>query len=110
MTLTETGIEGLPDDLVAGLVDITITDETEAVDGEVDFTLVEPGTDVATFTEGLPALVEGGPFPDFFLNNVGAAGHTITTLDAGEYIVWAELASDDEEAPVEHHRRAADRW
>jgi hypothetical protein len=100
VTVTEAGIEGLPDDLVAGVVDITVADESgAAIDGEVDFTLVEPGTDVATFTEGLPALVEGGPFPDFFLNNVGAVGHTVTTLDAGEYIVWAELASDDEEAP-----------
>ena len=54
LTLTETGIEGLPEDLVAGLVDITVTDETNAVDGEVDFTLVEPGTDVATFTESTP--------------------------------------------------------
>ena len=101
MTLTETGIEGLPDDLVAGVVDITVTTETEAVDGEIDFTLVEPGTDVATFTEGLAALFEGGPFPDFFLNNAGVVGHTITTLDAGEYIVWSELASDDEGASGE---------
>jgi hypothetical protein len=100
LTLTETGIEGLPDDLVAGLVNVTVTDETgAAVDGEVDFTLVAPGTDVETFIAALPALVEGGPFPDFFLNNAGAFDQTITTLDAGEYIVWAELASDDEEAP-----------
>ena len=30
VTLTETGIEGLPDDLVAGVVDVTVTDETGA--------------------------------------------------------------------------------
>ena len=54
------------------------------------------------FRAGLPRpSLRGGPFPDFFLNNAGAVGHTITTLDAGEYIVWAELASDDEDAPGE---------
>jgi hypothetical protein len=99
VTLTEAGIEGLPADLVAGIVDVTFTDETGAAGEGIDFTRVEPGTDVATFTEGLAPLFEGGPFPDFFLNNAGVAGHTITTLDAGEYIVWAELPSEDEDAP-----------
>ena len=91
VTLTETSIDGLPDDLVAGLVDVTVTDETEAAGGEVNFSMVEPGTDAATFVEGLTALFEGGPFPDFFLNNAGAVGHTMTTLDDGEYIVWIDL-------------------
>jgi hypothetical protein len=94
VTLTETSIDGLPTDLVAGLVDITVTDETEAAGGEISFTLVEPGTDVETFTAGLASIFEGGPFPDFFLNNVGAGAHTITTFDAGEYIAWIDLASN----------------
>jgi hypothetical protein len=94
VTLTETSIEGLPDDLVAGVVDVTVTDETDAAGGALDFTLVEPGTDVAAFTEGLVALFEGGPFPDFFLNNAGILNHTVTTLDAGEYIVWMDLAAN----------------
>ena len=94
VTLTETSIDGLPTDLVAGLVEITVTDETEAAGGEINFTLVEPGTDVETFTTGLAPLFEGGPFPDFFLNNAGAVGHTMTTLDAGEYIAWIDLSAN----------------
>ena len=109
MTLTETGIDGLPDDLVAGLVDVTVTDETDAAGGELNFTLVEPGTDVATFTDGLACPLRRWPFPDFFLNNAGSVGHTITTLDAGEYIVWIDLASDDRSSPRRDRHRAADR-
>ena len=94
VTLTQTGIDGLPEDLVAGVVDFTVTDETEAAGGELNLTLVEPGTDAETFTAGLASLFEGGPFPDYFLNNSGATGHTITALDAGEYIAWIDLASN----------------
>jgi hypothetical protein len=94
VTLTETSIDGLPTDLVAGVVDVTVTDETEGAGGELNFTRVEPGTDVATFVEGLATLFEGGPFPDYVLNNSGAAAHTITTLDAGEYMAWIDLAAN----------------
>jgi hypothetical protein len=94
VTLTETGIEGLPTDLVAGLIDVTVTDETEAAGGELNLTLVEPGTDVEAFETGLASLFEGGPFPDYFLNNTGAAGHTMTTVDAGEYFAWIDLAAN----------------
>ena len=111
LTLTETSIDGLPTDLVAGLVDITVTDETEAAGGEISFTMVEPGTDVEAFKTGLAAIFEGGPFPDYFLNNAGAVGHTMTTLDAGEYIAWIDLAVGPRSTfhGRRHHRRAADR-
>ena len=59
--MTDTSIDGLPDDLVAGVVDVTVTDETEAAGGEVNFTLVEPGTDAAAFVEGLAACSRVGP-------------------------------------------------
>lgn len=94
VTLTGTSIDGLPTDLAAGLVDVAVTDETEGGGGELNFTLVEPGTDVAAFTEGLTGLFAGGPFPAFFLDNAGISGHTITALDAGEYIVWMDNASN----------------
>jgi len=94
ITLTDTAVEGLPEDLTAGVVDVTVADETEAAGGQVDFTLVEPGTDVETFKTGLAELFTGGPFPDYFLNNDGVIGQGMTTLDAGEYIVWFDLASN----------------
>ena len=94
VTLTETSIDGLPADLVAGLVDVTVTDETGGAAGAtVNFTLVEPGTDPAAFVDGISPVNSGGPFPDFFLNNAGVVSHTITTLDEGEYIVWMDLAN-----------------
>jgi hypothetical protein len=86
VTLTATSIDGLPTDLVAGLVEVSITAEEPGV--EVDFSRVEPGTDPAAFVEALGAVMEGAPFPDFFLGNAGAVNGTITALDEGEYIVW----------------------
>jgi len=44
ITLTDTSVEGLPEDLTAGVIDVTVTDETEASGGAVNFNLVEPGT------------------------------------------------------------------
>ena len=32
--------------------------------------------------------------PDYFLNNSGVVGHSMITLDEGEYIVWAEPAEE----------------
>ena len=50
--------------------------------------MVEPGTDPATFiTDLVERDQHGGPFPDYFLNNAGAIGHIMITLDEGEYIV-----------------------
>ena len=93
MTLTETSIDGLPDDLVAGVVDVTVTDETEAAGGEVSFTRVEPGTDVETFAAGIPEII-GAPWPDYILTTAGAVGHSMFTLDEGEYIAWIDLSAN----------------
>ena len=96
VSLTETSIDGLPTDLVAGVADVAVTDETESSGGEVNFTLVEPGTDPATFATDLGVVFEGGPFPDYFLNTSGVAADGMITLDEGEYIVWIDLASNVE--------------
>lgn len=94
ITLTESSVEGLPDDLAAGVVDVTVTDETEGAGGEVSFSLVEPGTDAEVFKSDLvDTIFAGKPFPDYFLNNAGVVGHSMITLDAGEYIVWYDLAA-----------------
>jgi hypothetical protein len=94
VTLTETSIDGLPSELAAGLVDLTVTDETESAGGDINFTLVDPGTDEDAFRAGLIPVFDGGPFPEFFLNNAGAIGSSTLTLDQGEYIVWVDLASN----------------
>ena len=94
VTLTETSIEGVPTDLTAGLVDVTVTDETEAAGGEINFTRVEPGTEEAAFVAGLIPIFDQGPFPAFFLNNAGVVSSSTIALDEGEYIVWIDLASN----------------
>jgi hypothetical protein len=94
VTLTETSIDGLPDDLVAGLVDVTVTDETEGADGEINFVRVEPGTDFETLkTDLIESIFTGGPIPDYWLNLAGVRGHAMITLDEGEYIVLIDLAA-----------------
>jgi hypothetical protein len=95
LTLTETAIEGLPDDLVAGVIDVTVTDQRATGTGEVNFSRVEPGTEPATFAADLIAVIAGRPFPDYFLDTAGAVGHSMLTLDEGEYIVWSEPADED---------------
>ena len=94
VTLTETSIDGLPTELAAGLVDVTVTDETEAAGGRS----TSPGSSpVPIRRRSLPAwspIFEGGPFPDFFLNNAGVVGSSTIALDEGEYIVWIDLASN----------------
>jgi hypothetical protein len=95
LTLTETSIEGLPDELAAGVVDVTVDDTREKGTGEVNFSRVEPGTEPATFAADLTTAIGGGPFPDYFLDTAGAVGHSMLTLDEGEYIVWFEPAGDD---------------
>jgi hypothetical protein len=94
VTLTEEGIEGLPAELSAGVVEVTVDDQTEGGGGEVNFTRVEPGTDTATFVEGLAGLFGGGPFPDYFLNTAGAIGTSLVPLDEGDYVVWFDKAAD----------------
>lgn len=103
VTLTESSLDGLPAEIAAGVVDVTVTDETEASGGELNFTLVEPGTDVEMFkSDLLSSVFAGGPFPDYFLNNAGVVGHSMITLDAGEYVAWYDLSSNlDRESTVE---------
>ena len=95
VTLTDASIDGLAaTELTAGLVDVTVTDDTEAAGAEINFTRVEPGTSEDTFVAGLVPIFDGGPFPDFFLNNAGVVGASTVALDEGEYIVWIDLASN----------------
>ncbi len=94
ITLTDTSLEGLPEDLTAGVIDVTVTDETEA-GGGINFSLVEPGTDVETFkTDLTETIFAGKPFPDHFLNMAGVTSQGMIALDAGEYIVWFDLAAN----------------
>ncbi len=94
VNLTPTSIDGLPADLAAGLVDVTVTDETEGAGAEVNFSRVDAGTDPATFAADLVKFIAGKPLPDYFLDTAGVIGHGMTVLEEGEYIVWIDLANN----------------
>ena len=94
VTLTDTGIEGLPTDLTAGLIDVTVDDQTEGAGGEIDFARVEPGTDPAQFATDLAAVFTGKPFPAYLLDVKGIVGQGMTVLQEGSYFAVINLASN----------------
>lgn len=96
VTVTDDSIE-VPSEVAAGVVTVTI--EGGDPFAEVDFSRVTSGTTEEEFEEGFLPVINGGPFPDFFEANAGAlAGQTSEiTLEPGEYIVWTEEPSGDEE-------------
>lgn len=94
LTVSAEGIEGLPGDLAAGLIDVTLTGPDGPV--ELDFTRVDPEADVSTFGDDIIALIQGAPAPDYFWNNSGiVGGQGVTALEEGSYIVWADLSTPD---------------
>jgi hypothetical protein len=101
-TLTDAAIEGAPDEIPSGLVEVTVTDETEGAGGEINLTHVEEGTDTTEFASGLTPVFGGGAFPEYFLNNAGVSGSGTVVLEPGEYIVWFDKASElDRESTAE---------
>jgi hypothetical protein len=103
-TLTDTAIEGVPEELEAGLVDVTVTDETtdEGAGGDLSFSMVEEGTTEDEFKTGLAQVFAGEAFPDFFLNTAGAIGEGMFALEEGSYMVWMDRASNlDRESTAE---------
>ena len=101
VTLTETGIEGMPDDLVAGVVDVTVTDETEGAGGAFDH--VGRAGHRSGDVRGRPLQpVPGRAVPRLLPQQRRRVGQTVTALDAGEYIAWMDLAANlDRESTVE---------
>lgn len=102
LTLTETGLEGLPEELTAGVVAIELTDDTEAAGGEVNFTRVEDGTTEDAFLEAIESVFAGGPIPDVLLDTSGVIERSTVVLDEGEHVVWYDLASNLERESTPH--------
>lgn len=104
-TLTDEAIEGLPEEIPAGVVEVAVTDETtdEGAGGDLNFSRVEEGTTAEGFKDGLTPLFEGGPFPKYLLDNAGTVGEGGSILlEEGQYIVWSDKASNlDRESTLE---------
>lgn len=98
VTLTADGFEGMPSELPAGLVEVTVVNES-GDSASLDITRVPDGTTEDEFVVGLQPLLQGGPFPDLFQTNAGFqtdGGDTqpyTLVLEEGEHIVWYELAT-----------------
>jgi hypothetical protein len=106
LTLTDEGLEGIPESVPAGAVEVTLTVEGSREYASLDFARVEDGTTVEQFAEGIAPVFEGGAFPEFFLNNSGlpeTEPGTPTTatilLEPGQHIVWFEGIPESEDAP-----------
>jgi hypothetical protein len=106
VTITSDGFDGLPASLPAGLVEVTLVNDSGAF-ASFDITRVDDGTTEEEFAEGMAPLLVGGPFPDFVQSNAGIEaedGDTVTStivLREGDHIAWivpdegTEMADDD---------------
>lgn len=106
LTLTDDGLEGLPESIPGGAVEVTLTLEGSREYASLDFARVDEGVTVEQFAEGIAPVFEGGPFPGFFQTNSGlpeTEPGTPTTatilLEPGSHIVWFEGISESEDAP-----------
>lgn len=103
LTITESGIEGLPAETPGGVVTVMVGADPEgSPDTEVDFSLVADGTTEDEFREGLATIVSGEAFPEFFQNNAGVGiGESTIELPPGSYFVWTEPSAPEEEEEEE---------
>jgi len=106
VTLSADGLEGMPSELPAGLVEITLVNESGGY-SSLDISRVEDGTTEDEFVAGMAPVFEGGEFPGFFESNVGVEAEDGTTatslvvLREGEHIVWFEPPEGDDEGTGE---------
>jgi hypothetical protein len=97
VTVSEEGLE-VDEEVAGGAVEVAV----EGGEDEIDFSQVESGTTEDEFVEGMAALVEGGPAPEFLLANAGVSGSdepSTILLEPGDYFVWTESGVGDGLAP-----------
>ena len=106
LTLTDDGLEGLPDSIPGGALEVTLALEGSREYATIDFTKVDQGVTPEQFAEGFMPVFEGGPFPEFVQTSAGmpevGPGESVTStilLEPGAYIVWHEGLTEDEDAP-----------
>jgi len=108
---TEYAFAGLPDEMGAGLLTISM-DNQGAVDHEIAFVNIGEASNADTFFDDFaPVITEGGAWPDYVTTAIGAnetgpgaSGTFSYTLDEGTYMVFCALTGtpedpDSEEAP-----------
>ena len=104
ITLTSDGIEVSQDSIPGGVVELTVTNETGA-SADANLSHVEGADHVDEFADAFFPVLQGGPFPDWVLNNAGVqlqsadqkTATSTVTLDPGDYVVWT--SGDQEQGP-----------
>lgn len=104
VTVTDEGIEGLPETITGGAVEVTADYQGSDDYFELNMIEVTEGTTAEQFAEEFAVVFEGGPFPDFVAETGasvgGPAGAPVTStilLPAGSYIAFVEGPSGDGE-------------
>lgn len=64
VTATDFAFEGIPDEITAGAVSVTFTNDGSVLH-DLGFVQVAEDTTLAQFDKDFPPVVEGGPFPDY---------------------------------------------
>jgi hypothetical protein len=107
VTAVDYAFQGLPEEIDGGVVEVNLTNDGET-DHEIVF--VEIGDTPADqfFEDFTPVITEGGPFPDYVGNLVGAneaapgeSGTFTYTLPGGTYIAFCTLTGTSEDPEAE---------
>lgn len=99
--------EGLPDEIDAGRVEITL-ENTGEVDHEIAFVEIGDTEPEQFFEDFGPVIEEGAPFPDYIGSVIGAneappgeSGTFTYTLPGGTYMAFCALTGDAEDPESE---------
>jgi hypothetical protein len=99
VTAVDFGFQGAPEEIDGGVVDLTFTN---AGDATHEFGVINAeGVSTTDFKEGLSAVVEGKPFPEFmdrgaavFEADPGEEKSTSFTLPEGDYFLFCALTDE----------------
>lgn len=107
VTATDGAFDGLPDELPAGAVTVTLTNESEAIAHDLALVKVTEETTPDQVVEALGSAMQGGPIPDYLEGLTGTTsappGGSITqtfSIEPGQYYA-ASFGSEEGEGPPE---------
>jgi len=107
VTAVDFAFEGLPEEVVGGAVTVNLDNQGE-VDHEIAFVNIGEEANAATFFDDFAAVFEGGPWPEYVTNVVGAneaapgeSNAFVYTLDPGTYMVFCALTGTVEDPESE---------
>lgn len=107
VTATDFAFEGIPDEITAGAVSVTFTNDGSVLH-DLGFVQVAEDTTLAQFDKDFPPVVEGGPFPDYAEAVVvpvqaepGASAEADFLLTPGRYVALCGANGDPDQPAQE---------